>query len=181
MRRLLLVAAAAAVGLLVCAQPVAAEFTENTVGCQGRATVRGKDGKTYLVDARDKTVKAPREGTANWAGAVTTTTHDHSGVVRLKLGPLNITLGKWGPSKNANNENAKAGVKDIPEAVKWVPPGKYEVNGHHQGKEGRCAGKVTVELEGNPLGTPVGAGVAAGTVLTGLGLVVSGMARKGAA
>lgn len=181
MRRLLLVAVAAAAGLLALAPPAAAEFTQNTIGCQGRATVRGDDGKTYAIDARAETVEAPREGTANYAGAITTVTHDHSGVVRLKLGPLNITLGSWGPSENDRNENAKAGVKEIPSAVKWVPPGKYEVSGYHKGKEGRCAGKVTVELEGSPLGTPVGAGVAAGTVLTGLGLVASGMARKGLA
>lgn len=180
MRRLLTGAAAAGVLLFGVATPAAAEFTENRIGCQGHATVR--DGsKTYEVDARDKEVKAPREGTAAYAGSITTTTHDHSGVVRLKLGPFNITLGLWGPSENANNENSSAGTKEIPDAVKFVPPGKYEVSGYHQGKEGRCAGKVTIELEGSPLSTPAGAAAAVGTLVTGAGLVLSGMTRKGSA
>ena len=170
-----LLAGAAVVGL---AAPARATFTTNEVGCSGHATITGKNGKTYEVDAKDDEVKVPKDGTAAWQGAVTTVTHNHRGSVQLKLAFWGITLGSWGPSANAGGEPMKKGTKEIPSAVSLVPPGKYVVSGSHRGTEGGCSGNVTVEIEGSIFGSPVGIVSLGGTVLSALGLAVAAKARR---
>ena len=176
--------AQAATGLLVtgvaiamAAAPASAEFTTNTIGCGGSATVKAKNGKVYQLDANAAELTAPRDGTASWSGAITTVTHNHRGAVRLKLGPLSVTLGTWGPSPNAGNESKRSGIKQIPSIVSQVPPGKYVVTGFHRGTEGGCAGKVTIDLEGSIFSTPAGIVSVAGTVLSAVVLALAARPR----
>jgi hypothetical protein len=166
----------AAVGLvLACtmalARPAAAEFTENAIGCKGSARITSDDGKTYDVDATDKTAVLPRDGQAAWQGSITTVTHDHFGEVVIKIGPVKQKLGDWGPRPNGTNQNAKSGVKKIPSFMKQVPAGKYDVSGFHEGKEGRCAGKITVDVDGSPFDTPAGLATLVLTILSAIGFV----------
>ncbi len=163
-------------GAIVSAVPAGAEFTENKIGCSGSATIT--DGaKTYRVSADQKEAKVPRKGTAEWQGAIATTTHNHKGEVRLSVAFWDITVGSWGPSPNAANEKSRSGTKKIPSALEQLPAGKYKLSGFHQGDEGRCAGKITVEVEGSILNIP-GIVSLAGTVLTGAGLAVAGKAKN---
>ncbi|MDQ1445633.1 MAG: hypothetical protein QOI20_2097 [Acidimicrobiaceae bacterium] len=187
MRRRFVSVAALLIGLIGCflvvtAAPAAAVFTENQIGCQGSAVITADDGKTTSVDAKDASVKLPGSGAAKWSGAITTTTHNHSGEVKLKLAVFDIGLGSWGPSKNAGNASTASGTKKIPSALKQVPVGKYVLSGFHRGDEGGCAGHMTVELDGSPTSNAAGIVSLAGTVLTGALMALAAMARaaKGA-
>jgi hypothetical protein len=159
---------AATIAIIVMASPAAAEFTENTIGCAGNATITDKNGQTYEVDANDKTATLPRTGTAQYSGQISTVTHNHRGQIVIEVGPVKTALGKWGPRPNSSNQNSKAGTKKLPSFLEQVPAGKYEVSGFHQGNEGRCAGRITVSIAGNAFDTPAGIGVAALTALTAL-------------
>ena len=179
MRRL---AGPALVAVLLCgiAAPAAAEFSENTIGCAGSAVITSDDGETYEVDAEDETVEVPRDGEAAWEGSISTVTHNHSGEVVLEVGPFGeVPLGDWGPSENADDESSASGVKELPAILEQVPAGSYDVSGFHEGDEGRCAGSVTVEIDGSPFDTPLGIANAVLTILTGILLVGSMRAAAG--
>jgi hypothetical protein len=149
--------------LIVCglllfgwAAPAHAEFTENTIGCAGSAVVHGDDGSATSVNADDSSVTLEdTSGNADYTGSVATVTHNHFGEINLEFGPAAIQVGDWGPSKNASNQNSKNGNKDLPSALSNIPPGKYDLNGFHQGDEGRCAGEMTVEVAGSILSSPI--------------------------
>lgn len=174
--------AAAVIGMsafVVLTTPAAAEFTENEIGCAGSARITSDDGKTYDIDATDKTAVVPREGSAAWDGTVSTVTHDHSGEIAIQIGPVKQKIDDWGPSPNDGDEPSKSDVKEIPSFFAQVPSGKYELSGFHQGNEGRCAGKITVEIDGGPFDTPIGLGTAALSVL-GLAGFLLGVVRGSA-
>lgn len=139
------------------AAPAGAQFTENTIGCKGSAVLTGDDGSTTNVNAEDASVVLPSSGEAAYDGSVATITHNHFGEINLEVGPATIQLGDW-KGKNDTNKDAKSGTKELPSALGDVPPGKYDVNGFHQGDEGRCAGKMTVEIAGSLLSNPISAG-----------------------
>ncbi|MGI8794529.1 MAG: hypothetical protein ACR2H3_15380 [Acidimicrobiales bacterium] len=153
----------------------------NSIGCAGSATITADDGTVTQVDAADAEVTVPRSGNAAWNGSIATVTHNHSGEVSLAVGPANFALGSWGVSPNDDDENARKGVKEIPSTLGGVPPGRYVVSGFHQGDEGRCSGSIIVEVGGNPLTTPAGAGAAVGTLVTGGLLAMAGREKGGVA
>jgi hypothetical protein len=138
------------------AAPAAAEFTENDIGCAGSAVVHGDDGSSTSVNADDSTVKLEdTSGNADYTGSVATVTHNHFGEINLEVGPSSIQVGDWGPSKNDSDQSEKSGNKELPSTLSNVPPGKYDLNGFHQGDEGRCAGKMTVEVAGSLFSSPI--------------------------
>jgi len=160
---------AVAVGLsafVVLTPPAAAEFTENEIGCAGSARITSDDGETYDVDATDTTAVVPRDGRATWEGSVSPVTHDHAGEIVIKIGPVKQKIGDWGPSRNTGDEPSKTGVKEIPSFFAQVPSGKYELSGFHRGDEGRCAGKMTVEIDGSAFETPMGLAAAVLSLLS---------------
>lgn len=161
------------------AAPAGATFDENTIGCAGSATITDDDGATYDIDADDDRVVVPRVGSAAWQGSIATVTHNHSGEVRLELGPASVTVGEWGPAENAGDKSSASGTQELPEALANVPTGRYDVSGFHQGDEGRCSGSVTVEFEGSPFDTPIGVVTAGLTLLTGLLTVLALVAAGG--
>lgn len=158
-RRVAAAGVVAALSLIFGAAPASAIFTQNTIGCSGSATITDSDGNTYQGNADDVSVEVPREGVADWRGSISTVTHNHSGEVNLALGPVDIQLGKWGPSRNADDESSSSGTKEIPEALQYVLPGEYVVSGFHQGDEGRCAGYAVVAVDVAPFSTPTGIAV----------------------
>jgi hypothetical protein len=175
---LLVGAFAALIGL---ATPAGATITTNTIGCAGSATVNGTGGdagKTVTVNANDAKVTMLREGTADWQGSITTTTHNHSGQVVVDLGWFKITAGKWGPSANASNENSKSGQTKLPSALKYVPPGDYKITGYHQGDEGRCAGSIDVRFNGSLVSNPIGIAALIATILAAAGVGFAAIARS---
>ena len=168
---------AATSAVVLWSPPAAAEFTENDIGCDGSAVIESDDGDTFDVNASDSVVEVPRDGTATWQGSVSAPTHNHFGEIVLRVGPLSVPVDDWGVSENANDESAANGVEELPSELSLVPPGRYRVEGFHDSDEGRCAGFVDVEVEGNPITTPVGAGAAAGTVITAALLALAAKAK----
>ena len=167
--------------VVLLAAPAGAEFDDNSIGCSGSAVITDDDGETTTINADDSKVTVPTSGSAAWEGSIGTVTHNHFGVVNLEVGPTSIELGGWGVSENDDDEDRASGTKELPSMLGGVPPGLYAVSGFHQGDEGRCSGAVTVEVEGNPLTHPAGAGAAVGTVVTGGLLALAGRPKGGVA
>ena len=160
------------------AGPAGATFDANDVGCKGKATIIPKGGAPFVVDAAQATVTLPKEaGPVDYAGSVSTVTHDHVGEVRLDVGPYGLKIFGW-KSKNGSNESAKSGVHAYP-SLSRVPPGIYRITGFHRGNEGGCSGHMDVIVAGSPLSSPVGIGSAAGTVLSAVGVIAAGRKRAG--
>jgi hypothetical protein len=174
MRRILGVGVGSMVAVLLAAAPASGEITRDTIGCSGSATVTADDGTPVVVDMAAKSVTIPRGDSAVWRAESNRVTHDHSGSIDLKLGPLSINLGRWGPTANGQNQSTQDGLKDIPALVKQFPSVKWKLTGHHRGIEGQCEGEVTVEVEGSAASTAA-AGVAglAGTVAAAAGLAAA--------
>ncbi|MEW6155061.1 MAG: hypothetical protein AB1673_13920 [Actinomycetota bacterium] len=93
------VVAAVAVSLAVASGPAAAAFSdEDGLGCQGALTVLSQDGgrvSFHLVDARDSTVRAPREGRFSWRASVRDPADDYQGSLSLRLAWWTYELGSW--------------------------------------------------------------------------------------
>ena len=157
-----------------------AQFSTNTIGCAGSATISGKTGSTAVaVSPSSKSsvvVTIPREGTVSWKGGTAVPVHAHNGKVQVNLGPFPLTVGKWS-GNNDKDLREKSGITQLPDAFKFVLPGTYQVTGSHKGKEGSCVGKASLVIEGDALSSPTGIAVAAGTVLTGAGLFSAAKAR----
>lgn len=169
----------ATAGLLLWAPPAGAEITRDTIGCSATATVTDDDGSVVTVDAAATSVKIPRGDSAVWHGEINKVTHDHEGSIDLKLGPVSINLGKWGPTGNNLNAGTKDGLTDIPALVKQFPSVKWKLTGYHKGIEGQCEGEMTVEVEGSAASTAA-AGVAglAGTAAAAAGLVSAARPKR---
>lgn len=152
---------------LAPASPAGAELTTNEIGCAGSAVISG-EGPDVAVDAEDDEVRLSGPESAAWQGSVATVTHDHAGSIDLAVGPASIEIGSWS-SANDGDESSRNGTEELSGAVGDVPPGRYELSGSHQGDEGRCAGRMTVIIEGSVLSNPISAG---SVVLAVLGLVL---------
>jgi hypothetical protein len=176
-RRIAGIAAAMAALIILSAGPASAKFSVNTAGCAGKATITGKNGKTYVVKASASKATIPREGSVAWQGSTKRVVKDHSGSIGIKIGPLTFKIDSWG-SPNQNGDKTASGTRDMPSALKWAPPGKYLLTGSHAGKGGKCVGSITLTVEGSPFSTASGLGVVGGTVVFGLMTVAAGIARK---
>lgn len=172
MRRILGMGVLSGFALLLLAAPAAAEITRDTIGCSGTATVTADDGTAVTIDAAATAVKIPRGDSALWRGEINRVTHDHEGAIDLKVGPVSINLGRWGPTANNQNSGTKEGVEDIPALVKQFPSVKWKLTGYHKGIEGQCEGEMTVEVEGSAASTAAAAVAGlAGTAAAAAGLV----------
>lgn len=180
--RALLIAGGAAVVLLFLLAPAASAWV--TGPCDGSVAI---DGRTYgpANDTPANPIVVPaQEGlVAEWQGSTgTTVIRNHSGWVGVAIGPAIISPPDWHWSgENAGGETSAAGSTSLDAAWELLPVdlvGLYEVQAAHAGEGGSCAGMAMVRLEGNPLGTPVGAAAAAGTLLSAAGVVVAARGRK---
>lgn len=163
----------------VAAPPATALLTSNEIGCDASTDITGGDGRTYHIDATDEEGNVPADGTAAWRGSLAIATHDHTGEVRLVVGPWwDIVLGSWGPSANAAGEISAQGTLELPSFLEEVPAGRYKLTGFHQGTEGGCAGEMEVELERAAFSNIAGVSGLVGTGFFGALLLVSALARK---
>jgi hypothetical protein len=163
-----------ATGVLVLVQSAVASttITEDDIGCSGSADITSDDGEKTHIDAEDAEATVPREGTVRWRGVTDEAVHNHEGEIVVDTGLSDIPIDDWG-SENAKDETEKRGRKQLPEVLKYLPPGTYLVTGSHSGDEGSCAGEIEITLEGGPEVAWKAGGVVL-TVVAGSGLLIAG-------
>jgi len=165
--------------LILAAAPAGAVVDRNPLGCGASASVQSGRGKSQFVDAGDGEVRLPRQGDVYWTGSVAKPVHHETGAVRMRVGFWSVTVGRWGASANPTNQIMRQGATVLPAFLRYVPPGRYRVEGTHRATEGRCSAALTVVLAGSGF-TTVAAVV--GTVVAMLlarGLLRSGRPRPG--
>ena len=168
----------AATAVLLAAAPATATITRNDLGCAGSAKVTGADGSVTVVDANQPSAVVPRRGSASWSGSLATATRDHFGEVTLRLGAVDVQVGRWGPSPNASNLTSAAGMTDLPSALEQAPAGRYRVRGFHQGDEGRCEADMEVEIQGGAMANAAGYAGFAGTAVAAALLAFAARPRR---
>jgi hypothetical protein len=153
-----------------------ATFSQNDIGCAGRATIVSEDGERVTVLATDAEATVPRTGNVNWQGATRQVSKNHSGSIVIKIGPGSVPVADWG-DPNDKGERRKAGRRPMPVGFADAPPGIYIVSGRHTGDSGTCAGsiQVTIEGDGSAPWKPI---ALAGTALFGAATLAAGIARK---
>ncbi|MGH2808990.1 MAG: hypothetical protein ACRDKT_17135 [Actinomycetota bacterium] len=153
-----------------------ARFTQNEIGCAGRATITSPGGGRVTVRATDTTATVPRQGSVAWQGSTKQVSKNHSGSITVRIGPGNVPVADWG-DPNDKGQTKKAGTRPMPAAFADVPPGIYLVSGKHTGDTGSCAGEIEVTITGD------GSAPWKPIALTGTGLfaaatLAAGIARK---
>lgn len=162
-------------GLLVAgsARPAVAEFDENTNGCFGSASFRTAQ---FSVNADVVgVVTVPRSDTVDWQGSVAAPPGEYRGNLTLELPAIAKLFGAsriseidtWeGNSQNMSNSGVEE--YDLPS---WLPGGvEFTVTGEHVDENGRCAGHVTMQVEGGAMKSPLTWVSLAGTIGTGAGM-----------
>lgn len=126
-----------------------------------------------VVDA-DTTdvVVVPRTDRVDWQGSVVAAPGRYEGSVWLELPPPfgRVEIDSW---QGTTTTRSNAGTEEyaLPKAL---PGGvRFTVAGEHTDEQGTCSGRVTVELEGGPLGSPITWGALGATALAGVGLVAA--------
>lgn len=152
--------------------------------CDGEVVI---DGITYTEDndTPDNPIVIPAADglVASWEGRTDNPITDHSGGLGIVIGPGAIRIAEWS-GENADRETESSGDYPIDKARDLLPVsvvGLYELRGTHTGDGGTCTGSVMVEIQGNPLSTPIGAVAGVGTLLALGGLLVSGRGKGGTA
>ena len=172
-------AALAAAAALFPAAPAEADLAANPLGCAASASVQSGRGKSQFVDSGDGEVRLPRQGDVYWTGSVAKPAHQEAGEVRMRVGFWSVTVGAWGTSPNPANQLMRQGATVLPAFLRYVPPGRYRVEGEHRATEGRCSGAVTVVLAGSAFTTVAALAATLLTVPLGLGLFRAGRPRPG--
>lgn len=177
MRRILAVTATAGVFAIAGAAPAMAVLDPpNTLGCHATGVVKSSGGKQTNVNANDAKIHLPRDGSVSFEGGTLRPLLNSHGEVAIKLGFIKVKAGSW-DSPNLRLTVLVAGVKDLPKALKYVPPGEYQVTGFATGSTGTCSGHVTIVLSGSPLSSPIGIAALGGTLLCLVGVAVAARAR----
>ncbi|NNF65081.1 MAG: hypothetical protein HKN07_12610 [Acidimicrobiia bacterium] len=164
--------------VLMVALPASASLTGP---CSGSATIAGVEYDASF-DSADNPIVVPeeREGLViPYEGGITVTNTNYLGAVGLVIGPATVNIATWGLEENdddirSTNPGSQyrlgSEVNDI--------VGLYQLTAFHDADGGNCDATAMVKLEGNPLSTPLGLGVTAGTVISAAGLAAAGMSRK---
>lgn len=162
-------AAGAVVGclLVVPSRPVSAELT-NDDGCTASATWASTG---MVVDAgQTGTVTIPRADTVQWTGSVPAAPGDYEGSVTIQLPkPFGeLVIDEWsGTSATTSNQ----GVEEY-ELPAIVPAGvPITLHGRHVDANGVCAGRVTLQIEGSPMSSPITWVALGGTAVTGAAML----------
>lgn len=126
-----------------------------------------------VVDAdTTEVVVVPRTDRVDWQGSVVAAPGRYEGSVWLELPPPfgRVEIDSW---QGTTTTRSNAGTEEyaLPKAL---PGGvRFTVAGEHTDEQGTCSGRVTVELEGGPLGSPITWGALGATALAGVGLVAA--------
>ncbi|MGQ0669058.1 MAG: hypothetical protein ACT4PO_05220 [Actinomycetota bacterium] len=151
--------------------------------CDGSVTIRGTT-YTPANDTPGNPVVVPNEAGVRirYFGTTGSPLHNHTGAISVVIGPGSITVANWS-GQNDNDEVEKEGPYNLDDAYAKLPldiVGLFRVEGFHfAAKEGvRCEGFAYVKIEGNPLATVPGAAAAVLTIVSAVGVAVSGMVRK---
>ena len=178
MRRIAVACLAVGAFLLVAAAPAFAVMTSNPTPCEASATFTSKGGTVTTATQDSDVIKVPREGSVAYTGSVGKLAQTYTGQISLDLGLFKYTPGSWSFKGGPQRDPFKSGNQDLPTVLKYVPPGKYKVSGFRTADGETCAGYATIELEGSVVATPAGIGVLAVSVLSFLGLLRSGFAKR---
>jgi opacity protein-like surface antigen len=177
-RRLLAVAGAVVLVLLMTAGPAAADVVDPSGACVGSGTWQeGGFSETSTDHVPDDVIEIPRKDEVSWSGAIggaqlgdEVPRRDIAGKVELQLPPPVgwITVDDWGGSSvRAANEGVHD--YDLPSVVSGV---KMKLRGQHSDAGTlTCSGSVFVKVEGS---NPLLIGGIVGMVLTGIALLFAG-------
>jgi hypothetical protein len=129
-------------------------------------------------------IEIPQSDTVIWEGAVGDAAPDDpmpqvdrrdiSGEVQVDLPVGTATIDDWGGSSEraANTGDHEYDLPDVLIGIEMTLSGE-----HREAGEVVCSGSVTLVVEGEPLDNPLGIAGLVGTVVFGLGLVVSGRGK----
>lgn len=157
-RRLAIAAALAAMVVAIIPGAAVASVTD---GCTGEAIIKGQT-YTPANDTPGNAIPIPNEDgvKVTYSGSVDFENKNHSGAAKVQVGPFNITLDKpWGgpnPDDDRGVEDQTYELDDFRDKLPIWIPGVWKVSASHSASGGECSGFAMIELEGNPLGNPVG-------------------------
>lgn len=142
-----------------------------TGDCNGEAIIKGVT-YTPANDTPGNAIPIPNEDgvQVTYSGSVAFENMNHSGSVKVQVGPFGINVGDW---EGENPEDTRGVTNKIYELDDfrgklpiWIP-GVWKVTATHSASGGECSGFAMIKLEGNPLGNVVGWVVLIGLLGTG--------------
>lgn len=146
-------------------------------GCSGSVTIADRTFTERNDTRADPIVVPDVEGlVAEWDGVTDDVITDHRGRLNLLLANGAVEIASW-EGENAEQSRTADGdepIDGLRDSLPFPLVGIYEIEVVHAGDGGSCTGSAMVELQGNPLTTPVGAGSAVGTLLAAIGVVAAG-------
>jgi|GEM_PF-1766369 len=184
MKRLVIVAGAAAAASLLWAAPASADITNPPGRCVGTASFRTgtEDGGPFAVSTADlqpgDVLAVPLKDVVDWTGTVVGvepgTEREVSGSITLTLPwPLpEVTIDSWsGTATDVGN----AGVEEY-ELPSVTPRGvELELSGvHREAGAVWCTGAINVEVDGSPWSSPLTFVSVGGLAFSGVALALAG-------
>jgi len=157
-RRLAIIAALAALVLAIIPGIATASVTGE---CDGEAIIKGQR-YTPANDTPGNAIPIPDEDgiQVTYSGSVGFENKNHSGSAKVQVGPFNITLAQaWSGSNDQDDRSVEDQIYELDDFRDKLPiwiPGVWKVSASHSASGGECSGFAMIELEGNPLGNPVG-------------------------
>jgi hypothetical protein len=129
-------------------------------GCTGEATILGET-YTPANDTPKNAIPIPnQEGVqVTYSGSVNFENKNHSGSVKVQVGPFNIAVGDWDGPNQQDERGVTNKIYELDDFRDKLPiwiPGVWKVSGEHSAGGNSCSGFAMIKLEGSALGSPVG-------------------------
>lgn len=145
---------------LVIALVPSVAFASVTAGCNGEATIKGET-YTPANDTPGNAIPIPDEDgvQVTYSGGVDFENKDHSGVVKVQVGPFAIEVGDWEGSNEADERGVTNNIYELDDFRDKLPvwiPGVWKLSGNHSASGGDCSGFAMIKLEGSPFSSPIG-------------------------
>jgi len=153
-----------------------------TGACTGDATIKGVT-YTPANDTAGNAIPIPDEDgvQVTYNGSVDFENMNHSGTVKVQVGPFNINVGDWAGENPEDTRGVTNKIYELDDFRGKLPiwiPGIWRVSASHSASGGECSGFAMIKLEGNPLGNVVGWVVLIGLLGTGFWAVMSLIRRR---
>lgn len=128
--------------------------------CTGEATILGET-YTPANDTPKNAIPIPdREGVqVTYSGSVNFENKNHSGSVKVQVGPFNIAVGDWDGANQQDDRGVTDKIYELDDFRDKLPiwiPGVWKVSGEHSAGPNSCTGFAMIKLEGSPFTNPVG-------------------------